>query len=293
MDNLRYKPEVENFLNASDELMENLKNDEFVSTLRERAGILLEDITYEDSQGNRQIDTQVVGNIQKVIVPVLADALKYIPIPKIEDANEQREYIVDNVVLCGYDIIPDNVFVHLESDSWLNIRELETERSKTRLVISLRNIRTELKDVKFYYKRKVFPKMEDSGLVTLRIGGSGATLTITFGVDQRPGDSVSKFKGGHVDFHIDDMDIEFDRATITHDILVPMITSLFKRNIIYSVERGVEDSLGEVVNDIGRRLSDALIGSGERLSKQFETMTESVKRGEFARKYRKRQEKLE
>jgi hypothetical protein len=293
MDQLRYKPEVEAFLNSSDELLDNLKNDDLVSSLRERAGILVEDLSYVDTNGNRQIDTQVLGNIRKVIVPVLADSLKYIPVPRIEDSNSSREYVIENLVLCGYDVIPDNIFVHLESDSWVSVRELETECSRTRLVISLRNLRTEIKDIKFYYKRKSFPKMEESGLATLRIGGRGATLTITFRVDQKPGDPVARFTSGHVDFEIDHMDIDYDRATLTHDILVPMITGLFMGSIVHAIERAVEKNLGSVVNDIGIRLSEAVVGSEPRFNKQVESMTESVKEGEFSKRFRKRQEKLE
>jgi len=293
VDNLRYRPEVEEFLDSADRLIENLKNDELVAELRERSGIVFEDLTYEDSAGNRQIDTQVLGNIRTALVPALADALKYIPIPRIEDSNIKREYSFDNVVLCGYDIVPENIFVHLESDSWVSVRELETESSRTRLVISLRNIRTELKDVQFYYKKKTFPKMADSGRATLRIGGRGASLTVTFLVDQRPGDNVAKFSSGKVDFHVDEMDIDYDRATLTHDILLPMITSLYKRTIVHKIERGVEKSLEKLVNDIGSRLSEVLMAPGNRFSKQVESLTDSVKQGELSQTYRKRQEKLE
>jgi len=291
MDNLRYQPEVQGFLDASDELLENMKNDELVRELRERAGILVDDLTFEDEKGNTQLDTQLLGNIRKVIVPVLADALKYIPIPRIADSNSKRDYVVENVVLCGYDVIPDNIYVHLESDSWVSLRELETDRSRTRLVLSLRNIRTEIKDVQFYINRKVFPQIEDSGRVTVRIGGKGANLTITFRVDQEQGESVPKFNGGSVDFGIDSLDVEFDRTTLKHDVLLPMLTGLFKKQIIRYVERAVEKYLGGIVNDIGKRLSDAI--TGNRFTRQLDRISDSVKKGEFARRYQKRQEKLE
>jgi len=293
VDQLKNKPELENFLNAGDNLVENMKNDELVATLRERAGILVADLTYEDSQGHRQLDTKVLSDIRRVIVPVLADALKYIPIPRISDSNYKRKYVVENVVLCGYDVIPDNIFVHLESDSWISIRELETEKSRTRLVISLNNFRTEIKDVQFYYKRKHFPEIEESGRATIRISGKGASLKVTFKVDQLPGDAVPKFTGGLVDFNIDHLDIEYDRTTLTHDVLVPMLTTMFKREITRSIEKGVSKNLGAIINDIGRRLSEALMGPERKFSKQLDYLQDSLKRGEFSRRYDKRQEKLE
>jgi len=200
---------------------------------------------------------------------------------------------VENVVLCGYDTIPENIFVHLESDSWVSVRELETEKSRTRLVISLNNFRTEIKDIQFYYKRKLFPEIEDSGRATIRVAGKGASLVITFKVDQLPGETVPKFTGGHVDFNIDNLEIEYDRATLTHDVLVPMLTNMFKRDIMQAIEKGVSKNLEATINDIGRRLSDSLIGPERKLSKHLDNLHDTVKRGEFARKYDKRQEKLE
>jgi uncharacterized protein YeeX (DUF496 family) len=292
MDRLRNKTEVEEFLNAGENLLNNIQNDQLVATLRERAGILVDDITYRDIQGNLHLDTNVLGNIRKVIVPVVADALKYIPIPRIEDKNDKREYVIENIVLCGYDVIPENIFVHLESDSWVNVKELETEKFNTSLIVSLRNLRTEIKDIKFNYKRLQFPQMEESGVVSFRIGGRGASLTMGFRVDQFPGDALPKFTSSQVNFSIQDMDIEFDRNTLSHDILVPMVTSLWKRNLIHAIERAVEKNLGGVVNDIGKRLSDSVVGWEPRFAQQLNFMTESAKRGEFSSTYRARQEKL-
>jgi len=293
VENYKYSQEVTDFLDTADEFLDNMKNDDIVRQLRERAGILVEDLTYEDEHGHRQVDTTVLSSIRRVIVPVLAEALKYIPIPRIEDVNSKREYVVDNIVLCGYDIIPDNVFIHLESDAWVSVRELETESSRTRLVVELRNIRTELKDVHFCYKKKGFPKLEEAGRVTARIGGKGARLSITFRVDQRPGDPAPHFTDGKVDFEIDKLDLDFDRSTLTHDILVPMISTLFKGAIILAIERSVSQNLTATVNDIGSRLSESLLGAGQpRFTKQLESMRKEIKQGEFSRKYQQRQEIL-
>jgi hypothetical protein len=291
-DRLRNKDEVDEFLNAGDNLIDNIQNDKLVNSLREHAGILVDDLTYRDVQGNVHLDTQLLGNIRRVIVPVMADALKYIPIPRIEDRNRERQYVVENIVLCGYDVIPENIYIHLESDSFVSVKELETERAHTSLIIALRNFRTEIKDIKFYYKRLQFPQMEESGLVTFRIGGRGANLTMGFRVDQLPGETMPKFTAGQVNFSISDMDIEFDKSTLTHDVLVPMVTSLWKRNLIHAIERAVEKNLSGVINDIGKRLSEAIVGFEPRLAQQLNWMNDTVKKGDFSSTYRARQEKL-
>jgi len=265
------KQEFEEFLDAGNDLIENFKNNELVTNLREKAGILLDDLTYTDISGNRKVDTDLLGNIQKAIVPVLADALKYIPIPMLSYSNSEMEFTARDVVLCGYDIIPENVYAHLESDSWFSVKELETKRSRTKLILSLKNIRTEIKDVQFTFKKKTFPQLEDAGRVSVRVGGTGASFKIMFHVSQRAEDTVPIFRAADVDFDIDELDIQFDKATINHDILLPMMVGLWKQYIIRSIERSVETSLEPIINTIGNQLSESLATS------KFSTYLEKAK----------------
>jgi hypothetical protein len=95
--------------------------------LRQQAGILTADLSYMDIEGKTHVDTEMLSKLQSVILPVLAESLKYIPIPRIESKDYNREYWVDNIVLCGYDILPENIRFHLESDSELSIRDIETK----------------------------------------------------------------------------------------------------------------------------------------------------------------------
>jgi len=244
-------------LNASDNLIESMKNDAELAKLREKAGILWEDFTYEDSQGNRQLNTDLIANVQKVIFPILADSLKYIPIPSITYTDSTMEFTAKNVVLCGYDIIPENVYLHLESDTTVNIKELTTQRSKTKLILSIKNLRTEIKDVQFHFKRRVFPFLEDSGRVTLRVTGRGANITAWFYIGQGPKDTLPKFENAVVEFDIDKLDAIYDKSTIQHDVLLPMITSLWKLQLIRSIERSVEKILEPVMAKIGSVLSES------------------------------------
>jgi hypothetical protein len=289
---MRNNDQVDLFLNCGEVLINNITNNELITTLRERAGILVRDLTYEDHEGNRHLDTNLLGKLRQIIVPILAEALKYIPIPVISDKNDKQAVVVENIVLCAYDIIPENVYVHLESDSWLSLLELEAQKMHHSLVISLRNFHTEVKDIKFDYKRFSFPKLKEHGIVSVRLTGRGASVTIGFNIDQRSDDVVPKFTAGKVDFAIDKLDIEFDRSTLNHDVLVPLITSMFKRSIIGAIERGVEKNLSSAINNLGGRLAESLGETEPRFVRQLHHMTDTVKRGEFARTYRHRHEKL-
>jgi len=293
MKEIKCSDEVNNFMDCTDQLMENFKNDEFVSVLRQHAGIVSSDLTYTDTDGRVQLDTQMISKLQSTIAPLIAETLKYIPVPRISESDENRDFWVDNIVLCGYDIVPDKIRLRIESDSCLGIRETETNYSDTRLMIELRNIRTELKDMNFFYNRKSFPKLTEQGRVTIRIGGEGASAVLLFIVTQGKEDKVPVFSKGDAFFHIEKLTIEFDKETLTHDVLFPMITNLFKEKIKRSIEKQVEESLRNIMQTFSEKLPGALLQVNRPFMEYIQTAREALKSSSFTQTYNKRLEKLE
>jgi len=96
-----------------------------------------------------------------------------------------------------------------------------------------------------------------------------------------------------VNFQIHKLDIEFDGRTLSHDILVPMITSMFKYQIQRQIELAVEGNIGGLVNGIGDRLSSALMEVNRPLMQGVQSMREVVKATEVGTVYERRREKLE
>jgi len=290
----KYANEVEQFLNSAEELMRNIRNDEYVEVLRHHAGLVADDLSFVDTAGNVQLDVDMLGKIRDVLLPMLAESLKYIPIPRIESSDKSRDYWVDNIVLCGYDVLPDHIRVQLESDNDVSIRDIETKHSYTKLIITLGQIRTELKDLDFYYKRKSFPEMVDSGRMSIRVGGvRGATLKLTFRVEQSPSDKLPKFQEGSASFDIEKFDITFDKNSINHDVLLPMISQLFKAKIQQLIESEVENSLGKLLGGLGDQLSMALATVNRPLVSGLDQLRKVGKSNEFAQTFEKRQQKLE
>jgi len=292
MEKFKDKNEVDDFLKSSDELMNNIKNDEFVKILRHQAGIVSSDLSYVDTEGKVQVDTDMLGKLQSVLLPILAESLKYIPMPRIESSDSWRDFSLDNIVLCGYDIIPENIHLHLESDTDLSLKDIESKGSYTHLVIRLDKFRTELKDMKFYYKKKSFPELMDSGLVTFRIAGDGASLQMVFTVEQNAGDSPH-LKEGYADFQIHNMEIEFDKSTLTHKFLIPMMTGWAKQNIQRQIEALVVNSLASVVQKLSENLTQTLSQVNRPFLGGLESARQAMKASELTQVYIKRREKLE
>jgi hypothetical protein len=298
MKQLKDVNEVDQFLASCEEVIHNIKHDQFVNLLRHQAGIIRSDLTYTDTDGIVKIDTDVLSKLQSVLLPVLAENLKYIPMPRMESSNSDREFWLDNIILCGFDIIPENIHFHLESDSDLSLKDIETKGSYTHLVIRLDKFRTELKNMKFYYKKKTFPVLEDSGIVTLRIGGDGARLNMIFTIEQNSPHTQPRLKEGYADFDIRHMDIEFDKSTLKHDVLLPMMTTLFKQQIQLQIEKIVEKNLTKVIQQLGDRITQTLEDISRRgqakcpFLKGLESAKKAMKTSEIGQVAENRREKL-
>jgi len=281
------------FLDAANELLENIKNDEFLQVLRQQAGIVQSDLSYVDTEGMVQLDTDMLSKLQKVLLPVLADALKYIPVPRIYSNDHNREFWLDKIVLCSYDIIPENVRFHLESDSEISFKDVELKDTHTRLVIVLDRLLTELKDVEFYYKKKTFPELEDSGRVTFRVKGAGARLRLTYNVVQGPEDKAPRINEGRAYFDISDLELDFDKKSLKHEVLVPMLGQMFKVQIKNQIEYQVEKNLTEWMNKLGDMIADSVTQTNRPFVSGFDAARKIFKNSDIGKIYKQRKEKLE
>jgi len=290
----KYVDKLNEFLDAADEMMENIRNDEFVRVFRKHAGFVASDLTYTDHEGHIQIDTKMIFKLRDIILPVLAETFKYIPIPRVEHADDKNKYWVDNIVLCGYDILPDNIRFQIESDSEISIRDIETKSSHTRLIISLKQIRTELKDLEFFFKGKFMPLigMTESGRVSIRIGGAGATLRLILNVDQVVSDKFPRFGGGSAHFVIHKLDINFDKGSLKHPTMVPFLTNFVKKTIQDRVEAEVEKIITRLLQKIGDQLTLAL-SHVNRPQMVVETVRSAIQSSEVGKVYERRRVKLE
>jgi len=289
----RYEVELKELLDSASLLMDNISNDEFVTVLRHHAGLVADDLSYVDKEGHVRIDTEMLGKLRAVIAPVLAESFKYIPIPRISHADKKRAFWVDNIVICGYDVIPDNVRFQVESDSEVSIRDFETKRSNTKMIITLKHIRTEIKNLDFYFKKKTFPELIEHGRMTICLGGEGASLTMIFRVEQGPEDKFPKLGTGQAHFMINKLSIKFDKVTLKHDILVPIITNMFKKWIIHHVETAVEQNMSHFVQSIGDQLTKVLVHINRPFFSRLAKIREIIKDSDVGQILEKRKEKLE
>jgi hypothetical protein len=291
---LKDKDDLRAFFNAAEDMVDNIKNDEFLQILRYHAGIVRSDLTYVDTDGQVHVDTDVLSKLQVTLLPILAESLKYIPLPRIHSEDKSSEFTLDNIVFCSYDIIPENIKFQLEGD--MSMRDIDGKGSRTYLVITLDKLLTELKDMEFSYHKKTFPKFKDQGRVTFRLRGKGAKLILTYILIQDTKDNVHvRIRDGFADLDISEMDIEFDKETLTHSKMLPFLTKMFKTQIRKQIEKAAERSLTEYMSKFGDLITTSLsqMNRPTPFLSGLEAAKKVVKSTQIPQVMEKRREKLE
>jgi len=293
MREFKEEDDLKNFLTAASDMIDNIKNDEFLRVLRHQAGIVQSDLSYVDNEGVVQLDKEMLYRLQSVLLPTIADALKYIPVPRISSSNPYREFWLDKIVLCSYDIIPENIHFHLETDSAFSLRDIQVTETHTNLIIELDRLLTILNDVEFYYHKKTFPELEDSGRVTFRVKGDGAKLTLTYKVNQDLEKKSTVVTEEYARFDISELEIVFDTSTLKHSWLVPMLTAMFKTQIKQQIEYQVESNLNGFMAKLGEMMTSSIAQLNRPFLSSIEAARNVVKNSQLGKVYEKRREILE
>jgi len=89
------------------------------------------------------------------------------------------------------------------------------------------------------------------------------------------------------------MEIDFDKSTLKHPLMVPMLTQLFKTQIRMEIERQVEHNLIKFMDQLGERLTSSLKEMNKPFHYGLEAAKKAVKSSQLAQVYEKRREKLE
>jgi len=89
------------------------------------------------------------------------------------------------------------------------------------------------------------------------------------------------------------MDINFDKSTLTHDVLLPMMSNMWKLQIQTQIEKIVEKNFTSVIQKLGEQLTQSL----NEVNRPFiwggiETARQVVKKSEIGQVYANRREKL-
>lgn len=275
-----HKSKIGHIIERMNIVISNIANDKLILRLRESLAALSDDLFWQDQDGNRYFDTEAGGVLASSVGDVIRNQFRYLALPKVVRKEEDMSFTLDNLVISAN--LPDKINFHLESYASLDTSALPVPgrsalRTEIYLTATIRGITALAPNLAFTYQGTT---ISDSGMMSVTIEPPGADLTIDFVL--KPSVSTTMERGATLiesgaplrydfvriksHFHIPDMKIEFDTRTLHHNILVPLMTSLFKARIIDRFESGIEASLDQGLVALGQQVTSILNQAANPLS---------------------------
>ncbi|KAG6820002.1 hypothetical protein H0H93_006621 [Arthromyces matolae] len=168
----------------------------------------------------------------------------YIPIPRIEYTDETLDLVVENLTLSGRNLFPN--IISLEAHNFLKFSPYASikDESRHKFTLTFAQMQADMRDVAFYYRKKSgMPKIKDSGLADVVVGGEGVTATavlVSAGADRS---SVFKVQSVHVKVDSLKFSIRDSKHDLLYKTLKPLATGLVKRQIQKALQDAIQTGL--------------------------------------------------
>ncbi|KAH9941112.1 uncharacterized protein BXZ73DRAFT_42167 [Epithele typhae] len=256
----KYKSHFDNFFNTTGDWFRAMGEDPLNKRFGQDWARLTKDLLF-DSEGSLKFKPELWMDIRKVILPSIIKQVGCIPIPRIEYTDDNLDLVIENLALSGRNLFPN--IVSMEAHNFIKFSPYDAIKDENHheFTLTLGQIQADMRDVAFYFKRKSgFPKLTDSGLADVLLGGEG--LTVSAHVVSADKDKSSVFKVKNV--HVKVAHLKFSIRDSKHDTLYktlrPLATGLVKRQlqkaIADAITTGLEYVDGQLVG-VRDRMADA------------------------------------
>jgi hypothetical protein len=212
-----------------------------------------------DSEGSLKFKPDLWRDIRTVIMPTLVDQIGYVPIPRVEYTDDTMDMVIENLTLSGRNLFPN--LISMETHNFLKFSPYKAigDESHHEFTLTLGQVRrvlirahrfvvtnvraqiqADMRDVAFWFRKKSgFPKLQDSGLADVLLGGEGLTITAHLTSAEKDKSSVFKVKNVNVKMDTLKFSIRDSKHDLLYKTLRPLATGLVKKQI----QKAIEDSM--------------------------------------------------
>lgn len=220
-----------------------------------------------DSEGALKFKPQLWNDVRHVVMPTLLQQIGYIPIPRIEYTDDSFDLVVENLTLQGRNLLPNIVALDVHNFVKFSPYDSIKDENHHKISFTLSHMQADMRDVAFYYHKKTgLPKMKDSGLADVLVGGEGVSASVTLSSTTKDKSSV---------FRVDDVTVKVDSLKFSirdskHDFLYktlkPLASGLIKKQIQKAIRDGLKTALeyvdGQLVG-VRDRMEAAKVTEGQ------------------------------
>lgn len=245
----RYSSDI--FDNIRD-LLNRFKEDETSQVLADSVRKFVQDMSL-DASGKPSIGAiqDSLQQLKNLMLPVMIKQMENIPVARIEGSTKKYDYVLDNIVFSAYDILPDYIKFNFETSLNVDMKEFSTDKAKAYLRLNMSSIKSHINNLRFAYRKKTFPKIEDEGIADVALTGDGITINLEWEI-RSYGEEPMKFFVRDVSCDIDNLKVNIKEAQ--HSILDKMAVKLFSG----AAKTKIEDEIETNLRYFGRAVSDQL-----------------------------------
>jgi len=272
----------ENFvgiLQSLNEVIRNFMNDPHLVQMQADIKTFINDLITDD-QGNIVITKNALNQLKVILVSSLLEKMA-IPIPMIQQEDEKMEMEVSNLWLVLRDVLPD--MVHLEYREALNIDTSDLRgkgvgvQENNQIIIHAMNMRYSMKDANIWWRRKKFPKTEDSGHLDMNMPGEGIEIRVVLSLRlQDPQNQI--FAVRSVDCDIDKINLHLSgtKHDKIYNAFLKVAKGAIKKRIETAIQEKITDMIGLLNGQVSRQIVHGVAAGKGRLMGGVATAIEGV-----------------
>jgi len=189
-----------------------------------------------------------VYQLKNLVVPLFKRTLENIPIKRIDVVTDTYDVRVEDILFDATTFMPENLDFKLLSASHLDFKDNSKDLTRHQMQLKVAHIKPQFRNLKFYYRRKTFPKIEDYGIADFTLKGDGGTInviwTVESGAKTQPYAYLSR-----VECTIDKLNIHIIGEATKHDwldtIMAPLLSNMIKNKIANTLEEYLKGKLND------------------------------------------------
>jgi hypothetical protein len=199
-----------------------------------------------DDNGKPEFKPHLVKDLTDVLLPAFFENVRYIPIPRIEYSDPTIDAVVENLVIEGDNLAPNQL--EFGSDNfWRWGRKNVESYNKNKVLLSVSGVQADLRDVAYYVKKKEgFPGITDKGVADIFLGGSGFSFKVALETADKK-DRQHFFKITKVSVDVKNLNIKLKQSNhkLLFSIAKPLLTKVLRPVLEKVLEKQIRDSVNQ------------------------------------------------
>ncbi|KAG8861957.1 hypothetical protein FRB96_002400 [Tulasnella sp. 330] len=239
----KYKGHLDNVFDAVSTWFSAWANDPLNARFSSDWKRLTKDLLF-DSDGNLSFKPHLWTDIRKVILPAMITNIGYVPIPRIEYTDHMLDLVIENLTLQGQNMFPNILSMEAHNFFQFSPYNAIPDKGHHNFTFTFSQVQADMRDVAFYFNKKNgFPKIKDSGLADVFLGGEGLTATVHLASAGRDRSSVFHVKDVHVKLDSLKFSVRDSKHDLLYKTLKPLATGLVKKQIAKAITDAITTGL--------------------------------------------------